>query len=278
MKRAATSRYVEEVEAQGHDEIAALAIAFNEAGREVRGYLSEVETRERALRDFVADTTHDVMIPLTVLRGHLIDVHQSLEGKAGADPAVVRAALDETQYMAALLQNLSAAAKLEGGAYELERDTVDLGALVERVAARHAPLARLHGLQLEFAIPEQPITALGDVTLLEQAVSNLVHNAVRYHREDGHVSILLDHVRPEEGPPTRFRIQIQDDGPGVDAALLERLGERRFRADSARTRHPQGSGLGLHIAHQVAERHGFDLAFRQASEGGLEATLEGPLA
>jgi len=267
----ARTRYASEVEATGSDEIADLARAFNAAGREVREYLTELEAREKTLRAFVADTTHDVMIPLTVLRGHLATLRRRTESGEPADGGMIRSALEETHYMASLVSNLSAAAKLESGAgRDLRRDTVDLCALVERVHGRHAPLAAIGGVAIDRAVPAGIVTTTGDVTLIEQALSNLVHNAVRYNREGGHVAILLDSSNG------RFELRVSDDGPGVSEELLRRLPERSFRSSEARSRAPDGLGLGLAIARDVAERHGFELEFHRREEGGLEATLRGP--
>ena len=229
----------------GSDEIADLATAFNEAFDN--------------LRRFVANTTHDMMIPLTVLQGHL-DALQRGE----ADEEALRHALEEAHYMGSLMHNLSAAAKLEGDPRQVRRDDVDLNALIERVAARHMPLAKVRGVELGFAVPPDPVRVTGDVTLVEQAVSNIVHNAVRYNRKGGHVSILLD----------AGTIRVTDDGPGVaDDEQLGRLTERRFRSEEARTRDPDGGGLGLAIAADVVARHGWTLSFAHSDGGGLEATI-----
>jgi signal transduction histidine kinase len=114
----------------------------------------------------------------------------------------------------------------------------------------------------------------GDVTLLEQALSNLVHNAVRYNRTGGHVAVLLE----EATAPAGFRLRVLDDGPGVKEEELQRLVERRQRGDEARQRYPDGLGLGLHIVYGVAERHGFRLDFGRSEHGGLEVTIAGLLA
>jgi signal transduction histidine kinase len=74
-----------------------------------------------------------------------------------------------------------------------------------------------------------------------------------------------------------FVLEVVDDGPGIPPEEMARLPERRFRGAEARTRHPEGSGLGLHIARDVARRHGFDLAFTTPEHGGLAVTFRGPL-
>jgi signal transduction histidine kinase len=180
--------------------------------------------------------------------------------------------LEEAHYMGSLLHNLSAVAKLEAGEASLRRDAVDLNALVDRAASRHAAMARAKEVELNHAVPEEVLHVRGDVTLIEQAASNLVHNAVRYNDRGGHVAVLLKAV---DG---RFSLRVVDDGPGIPAEQLARLPERRFRGEAARTRHPEGLGLGLHIARDVAARHGFELALRPSEYGGLEAELSGPLA
>ena len=274
VRRSAASRYAEPVPVRGRDEVADLARAFNEAGTEVRAHLARLEQRDRALRSFLANTTHDVMLPLTVLQGHLSSLRQSAAAGQAPEEGLLVSALQEAHYMASLVHNLGAAAKLEAAEALVLSHPVRLDQLVERVAARHRPVAEPAGVELVFSVPEQPLEALGDVTLIEQAVSNVVHNAVRYNHRGGHVAVLLEAVA---GPPPGFRLRVVDDGPGVPSERLARLSERRWRADEARQRDPTGLGLGLDIARGVAERHGFELQLGPSEHGGLEVTLRGPL-
>jgi signal transduction histidine kinase len=265
--RSAASRYEVPVVESGNDEITNLARAFNEAGTQVREHLGTLERRDRTLREFLANTTHDVMIPLTVLQGHLSTLQDRIDKAQPLDRAALVGALQEAQYMSSILHNLGAAAKLEAPEQLVQRHPVDLNALVERVVERHKPVARPAGVDIEYAVPEQPIVIDGDVTLLEQAVSNVVHNAVRYNRPGGHVAVVLDAAGRRPG---EFRLRILDDGPGVADETLARLTERRYRDDSARQRDPNGLGLGLSIARQVAERHGLQLTFARSEQGGLQ--------
>lgn len=272
---AAGRRYAHAVPVEGDDEIAELARAFNAAGAEVRAHLTQVERREEALRSFLAHTTHDVMIPLTVLQGHLAALRRALDGGQPIHERDVAAAAEEAAHLGALVHNLSAVAKLEAGEGIVRADPVDLSALVERVVERHRPLARPRDVSLAFAVPpDAPVTVLGDMTLLEQAIGNAIANAVRYNAAGGHVAVSLETLR---GEPGRFRVRIVDDGPGVSDADLARLGERGFRGRAGLEQHRDGQGLGLHIARTVAERHRFALHFAAPAEGGLEVQLEGPV-
>jgi len=266
VRRAASDGYTSPVPASGSDEIGELARAFDAAGREVRAQLAAKDRREAALREFLANTTHDVMIPLTVLQGHLSEL---LAG-AGVDRAALVAAMSEAHYIAALVHNLAITARIDADAPRLHRGPVALDALVERVLARHRPIARRLQVELDGAVPEQPLNVHADVTLLEQAVSNVVYNAIRHNRAGGHVAVLL-----ERRVGDRFRLRVVDDGPGVPADQLARLAERGYRSDAARTRAPDGQGLGLHIAARVAGLHDMALEFTAPAGGGLQVDFSG---
>jgi len=271
MRESAAVRYAKLVDVAGKDEVSELAQTFNAAATEVRANLESIEAREQALRAFVENTTHDVMIPLTVLQGHLTALRRASETNSPLDRSVVVDSLQEAHYMASLIQNLAAAARLEGGKVEFVAHAIDLNALVERAVGRHRPIAKARGISLEHATPPTPLSTRGDVTLVEQAVSNLIHNAVRYVQPGGHVAVVLEERERE------FSLRVLDDGPGVPEALRDKVFERSFRADEARSRHPGGMGLGLSIARDVALRHGFTLSLRSPAEGGTELELRGPV-
>lgn len=272
VRSSAQAGYRTGVTVRGRDEVGELARAFDEAAVEIRTQMDRQEERERTLRDFLENTTHDVMIPLTVLTGHLADMQDRLAGGEGIAAETVRSAVSEAHYMAALIHNLAAAAKLEAGAPAIGRDRIQLGELVDRAVARHRGLAGRTGVALERALPDEPAWVRGDVTLLEQAVSNLVYNAIRYNRAGGHVAVVLEPVGE-----ARFALRVTDDGPGIPEEELGRLVERGYRGDGARSRAQSGAGLGLHIARQVASVHGFELRIGHSEPGGLEVVLTGAL-
>jgi two-component system sensor histidine kinase BaeS len=265
VRRSAASHYATPVPTAGGDEVAALARAFNEAGVQVRTHLVDLQAREQTLREFVANTTHDVAIPLTVLQGHLAALDAEVASPEHRDH--VRSAVREAHYMGSLLRNLGAATTLDGANRQLVLAPVDLSALVERVVARHRPIARASGVELNAAVPDPPLLWPSDPTLLDQALSNLVDNAVRYNREGGHVAVVLDHASGE------FMLSVIDDGPGVSDDELAQLTKRWFRGSEARTRRPDGKGLGLAIVSESLERLGLGLRFSRPDCGGLRADI-----
>jgi signal transduction histidine kinase len=270
VRLSADSRYQRPISVQGSDEIAELARAFQSAREEIRGEMARQEAREQALRDFLANTTHDVMTPLTVLQGHLSAMQQRQGRGEPPEPGLMASAMSEAHYMASLVHNLAAAARLEAGEPQVQRASVDLNALISRVMGRHLPVARQQQISLESGVPAVPVWVLGDDTLIEQAVSNVVFNGIRYGRENGHVAVVLESTR--QG---RFHLRVIDDGPGIPEEERGRLMERRFRGNAARTRAPQGQGLGLHIAQHVAQLHGWELTLAPSEYGGLEVCFTG---
>jgi signal transduction histidine kinase len=183
--------------------------------------------------------------------------------------------MEEAHYIGSLVHNLGLAAKLDVASPSLDRGPTDLNALIRRVVARHRTIADERGVSLDFGLPEQAPHLAADLTLLEQAISNIVYNAVRYNRPGGHAAVLVDIL--EVGGERQFRVRVIDDGPGVAAPDLLRLTERGFRGPGARSRAPEGQGLGLHVAARAASLHGFTLEFSRAEQGGLQVDLTGPL-
>ncbi len=267
----ASGGYEGAVEIQGADEVADLARAFNDAGAAIRGQLDELSARDRALTHYLQSTTHDVMVPLTVLQGHLSELRRAVRAGEPVEPSRVRSALEESHYLASLIRNLGAAARLEAGEPMLTRHAFDLREVVERVISRHRPVADERDVAIDFAVPEHAVELVADSTLVEQALSNLVHNAVVYNDAGGHVAVILERA------DDRFTLRVLDDGPGLPDEELSRVHERQFRGGEARSRRPTGLGLGLHIVRDVADKHGFTLAFSRPDEGGLEVELAGPV-
>ena len=174
--------------------------------------------------------------------------------------------------MGSLIGNLYLACRLQDGADPLlGNPRVNLCALVEQVTRRFAMLGRARAIEVHCARPDGPLWACCNPAMAEQVLANLVHNAVAYGEEGGHVAVVLAMT---EG---RFTLQVMDDGPGVPPAELPQIGARTFRGDAARQRDPQGGGLGLAITSEVCRRAHFTLSFSREEPRGLRVTVTGPL-
>lgn len=263
------------------DELGQLARAFNTMGVKVHATIDQLEQRDLTLKTYIANTTHDLAIPLTVLQHRLRKMQRQVEQDEPVGAQQLARAMEESHYIASLIANMSAAAKLDAGAEHITKHEVDLGQLIERVGARHDPLATQRGIDFNWSRPSDPALAHVDSVLLEQAVSNLVQNAIQYNHKGGHVSLVLDVL----DDACVFECKVLDDGPGVPEAMLGEVTLRHnrgvFEHNDARTRgpagNPKGQGFGLSIVEKVCTLHGFSLHLENIPEAGLMATIRGSL-
>lgn len=251
-------------ELNSKDELGDLARAYRDALDRINDKIRELQERDEALEAYIGNTTHDLAIPLTVVQHRLRKLQKRVDGD---DRKLVDQTLEESSYIAALIANMAAAARLEAGEAHLTFHDVDVAEVVQRVASRIQPIASAKGVNFNFAVPPDSITTKGDSTLIEQALSNVVQNAVQYVGEGGNVVLLLE----PEG--SGFRIEVFDDGPGIEQEMLAKVLERSVRGDNVRTRNEGGSGFGLAIVREVVVQHGWKLDLSNREEGGLRVVF-----
>jgi signal transduction histidine kinase len=237
------------------DELKTLADTFDEM-------LGRLDASFDAQRQFVADASHELRNPLAVIQTNA-DVALQEE----AVPAEVQARLEAVRRaadrMRQLVDDLLALARLELAA--AKRGDVELAEVVGEVSDELDPLARAHGLRLESSA-EEGLHVLADRDAVKRALANLLDNAFR-HSPPG---------APVQLAATRRNgwavVTVADAGPGLSPAEQERVFERFWRSDSARSRESGGTGLGLAIVRRIAESHGGEVAVR--SEPGSGSTFE----
>ncbi len=257
----------------GSDELGtiaeAMARAFEQITLDRERILREVRVRD----EFIADISHDVRTPTTSLQLSLEELDERVARDAPDARPLVRRALADVVYIASLVANLGMARKLsdENGPLPTLRP-VDLRSIAERVALRCAIFAKRQGIVVEHALGEAPVLVMTDPVILEQMLTNIVENAIRYNEVGGRVALTLDR-RGREG----FVVHVRDDGPGVAPSELPHLGQRTFRSSAARERDPRGSGLGLAIVRAGCDRFGWTCGFATLEPRGLEVALEGPV-
>jgi signal transduction histidine kinase len=265
-RRAAEDEYRSTISVGGRDEMSSIAFAFNEAGSDIRRRATDTRDREESLRRYISSIEENVALPLGLLETHLDDTRH-------AAPDAIRAEIDaltvEAHSLGMRLQNLSVAAALKMTMDARTQNTIDLNALVARVVDRQAAFARAEAVQIDVAPTTEPLTMTGNVLLLEQAVNNLVDNAIRHNRAGGHVTISID--RTSDG---RVSLRVEDDGPGAPDDVLAKLNaNRRFRGDEGRAHQTGELGLGLAVVREVSDRLGIRWAFRRSARGWFQAEL-----
>lgn len=247
------------------DEAGEIARALDAAHKNAQARAQEEAAKTSALANFLADVAHDVRTPLASLALSLDEIAE--EAPAEALPALTRA-LNDVVYLRSLTANLSLANRLRDGwvpAAELAR--IDLSEVALRVVMRCEPFALRRGIEFSHALIREA-HALGDEVASEQALTNLVENAIAHGEAGTRVSL---HVQRHEG---RIHVIVEDDGPGVMESELPLLTERKFRSEQARTRDAKGTGLGLAITREVCERAGWRITLSAVEPRGLRVTIE----
>jgi len=221
--------------------------------------LDRLDRAFEAQRRFVADASHELRSPLTVLRGDL-DVALRRERSPQEYRETLERMREEVDRMTALAENLLVLARADAGLPATSLADVDLADLAERVVERAARQAEAVGIVLTAEAAPAPVR--GDAALLERAVGNLVENAVRYVPRGSRVTVRC----ARSGGLAA--LDVEDDGPGIPAEHAPLVFERFYRGDPARGR-DAGTGLGLPIARAIAEAHGGRLTLERASPGTL---------
>jgi signal transduction histidine kinase len=248
------------------DELDALRDVLDRAHLRIRDDAQLLEDQREALERHLARVAHDLRTPLTSLQ-----IGLEYAADLSSEPpvqAAIAAALRDTVYVAGLTHNLRLASKLRSGWSPTDDvGDVELGELVGRIVGRAQILARRRQIELGLSLPEEPVRARCNEVAVEQALANVVDNAVAYNDPHGHVAVVLT---ARDGG---FELEVSDDGPGIAPADLPRLGQATFRSDEARQRDPRGSGLGLAITAEVCARIGWALSFTPLAPRGLRVRI-----
>ena len=203
--------------------------------------VSELRRLEAVRRDFVANVSHELKTPLTAIRG----LTETLLDDDQMDP-VTRASFlerirDQVGRLSSLVGDLLTLARIESQEAPPERVLIDLRGPLRDCAARFAAVCERKRLELSLLLPEEPVQALADEESLRQILDNLTDNAVKYTPPGGRVRLSL------ERRDDQTLIEVRDTGIGIEPRDQERIFERFYRVDRARSRELGGTGLGLSI-------------------------------
>jgi signal transduction histidine kinase len=240
-----------------NDEVARLGETLNE----MLDRLEDAFARERR---FVSDASHELRTPLAILKGEL-ELALREGGDAASAHAAIASAAEEADRVVQLAEDLLVIARSDQGRLPVRLAELRAADLVAAVSQRFARRATEHGVRLTVSAPVD-LALVADQLRLEQAIGNLVDNALRYG--DGSVEI------GAETRDGRVRLHVRDDGPGFPEDFLAGAFERFTRADGARGR--GGAGLGLAIVQVIAEAHGGEAHARNRPEGGADVWIELP--
>ncbi len=226
--------------------------------------LTRLRQLERTREEFVANVSHELRTPLSLIKGYI----ETLLDGARNNPEVAERFLKiierNTHRLDLLIQDLLTISALESGRMKLNLQPVDLHTVADKVLSDLHARADNKNVRLLNELPLLPVRA--DANRLDQVFANLVDNAIKYGRMNGRVTVGGRKLEDDW-----LEIFVQDDGPGIPPEALDRVFERFYRVDKARSRDQGGTGLGLSIVKHIVQAHGGEV--RVESELGRGATF-----
>ena len=230
--------------------------------------VTDLQKADAMRRDFVANVSHEMRTPITVLMGFLETV-QSLELEKSQRDQYFDMMMSQAQRMKSLVEDLLTLANLESNTLPAPMQVVQIPTMMALLKNDAEALSHgRHALNFETTTP---CKVMGDERELLSAFSNLVSNAIRYTPDVGSVS-----AKWSVNPQGQGEFSVADTGPGISSEHLPRLTERFYRVDRSRSRDTGGTGLGLAIVKHIANRHQAQLVIESTAGKGSTFTLRFP--
>ncbi|WP_084597161.1 MtrAB system histidine kinase MtrB [Nocardioides aequoreus] len=267
-ERIASGRLEERMQVSGEDDIARLAVSFNQMAEALQSQIRKLVDLSRVQRTFVSDVSHELRTPLTTVRMAGDVLH---DARHDFDPVTARAAellQTELDRFENLLADLLEISRFDAGAAVLDLEDVNVADIAHRVVTATAPMASQRGVPVR-VLDEGVFLVEADTRRVERIVRNLVANAIDHADEQG-VSIRL--ASDEQGTA----LTVRDHGVGLEPGQSAMVFNRFWRADPARARTTGGTGLGLSIALEDARLHGGWLQAWGTPGGGAQFRLTLP--
>ena len=251
-QRIADGRYDERVQVIGADELARLAMRFNQMAEK----LDQVESMRRRL---IGDVSHELRTPLTAIKGSMEGL---MDGVLPANDETFGQIHAEADRLNRLVDDLQELSRVEAHAYQLDFRPLIVSSLVQTVTKRLAPQAQAKRISLDFDLTSDLPPVLADEDRLVQILTNLTGNALQYTPEGGRVTISAKRIKDE------IQFTVRDTGVGIPPEHLSHIFDRFYRVDKSRSRQAGGgSGVGLTIARAIVEAHGGRIWVESAGEG-----------
>lgn len=226
---------------KSRDEVGQLATAFNTMGE-------ELQRKEQSRRQLLADITHELRTPLSIIQGNL---EAWLDGVISPTPEQIASVHDESVLLSRLVTDLRDLSLAEAGQLKLHRTSHDLAELINTELSGISSRAQEKGISISTEVPANLPLVLIDPDRIRQVLHNLIGNALRYTPPDGTIKISA-----QPGPSEWITVSVADTGTGIHPEDLPHIFNHFYKADRSRHRSGGGSGLGLAIVKQLVEAHG----------------------
>jgi two-component system phosphate regulon sensor histidine kinase PhoR len=233
--------------------------------------ITDVQRIDKMRADFVANASHELKTPITAIRGFTETLIEDETIEHGMRQRFIRKIHGQSIRLSDLVSDLLALSRLESNDTAFNTQ-VDLQQIVQRVCANLQAVAQSHKIVLELEVIDGPMMLLGDDNALGQMATNLIDNAIKYTTEMGTVTVT---IKAEEGMAV---LTVKDNGLGIDETDQERIFERFYRVDKARSQSLGGTGLGLAIVKHIVQNHKGRLQLKSKLNHGSTFTVKIPLS
>lgn len=223
--------------------------------------VTEVRRLERVRRDFVANVSHELRTPVSIIRANAETLLSSALERPTEARRFLEATMRHADRLGRLVADLLDISRIEAGKYAISAGPTRLAPIVRRVFEAVERRAESKNMTLVSKL-DDGLEAFIDPKAFEQVLLNLVDNAVKYTPEEGRVEV------EAEKTGSRIRVEVRDDGPGIEPKQRNRIFERFYRADPGRSREMGGTGLGLAIVRHLVEAMGGQVGVESAQPQG----------
>jgi two-component system phosphate regulon sensor histidine kinase PhoR len=235
--------------------------------------LTTVRRSEQMRADFVANASHELRTPLAAVTGFIETLRGHAKDDAVAREQFLEIMATETARMRRLINDLLSLTRIEMNEHVKPQDRVGLESVTRQAAAALKPLAAQDGITVSVEAQAGISDVMGDQDELVQLFQNLIHNAIKYGRENGKVQVTVGQLADGQ-----IFAAVRDDGEGIAPSAIPRLTERFYRVDVKRSRERGGTGLGLAIVKHIVSRHQGRLSIESKQGDGSTFTVILPAA
>jgi signal transduction histidine kinase len=246
--------------AEGYREISQLASTLNQTAR-------DLEQVEQLRRDLIANVSHDLRTPLTMIGGYA-EVMRDLPGEN--NEYNLQIIIDETKRLNSLVNDLLDMSHIQSGTQELDIKPLDISSMLEDMVHSYSVMTERDGYKITSEI-QQDLTVSADAKRIGQVLTNLLNNAINYTGSD--LNITVQATRSGN----HVRVEIIDTGDGIPEDQINKIWDRYYRNEKNHKRSIVGSGLGLSIVRQILDQHQAAYGITSGPEGGSNFWFELPL-
>ncbi len=204
---------------------------------------------EKLQKEFVANVSHELRTPITTIKSYSETIIEGMVDSEDTKLDFIKTINKESDRMAHIVTDLLSLTKLDNKQLKLSKKKFDLNDIIDSIVKRFKLITKDTKKNVELIKENKPYTVYGDAERIEQVITNIISNAIKYSEDDGHIVVELKDDNKHN------YIAISDDGFGIPKKDLPRIFERFYRIDKARSRDMGGTGLGLSIAKQLMELH-----------------------